>query len=195
MTHEKPMVEYDGTGKVHQSSLWGEDERNFLEDVTLNLMPDDESGKDIKGKTVMRWDSKKKKHILMKVDRDGKILKEKRNESGAKISKKSAEKNAEDHKIYKNWMKKTHLKIQNVGEIEDKRAVDLARTSSEGRHMMKQFSNRHKEELQKGEDPRSNNHIVDMKKKHLMEKMKKGGPRTGGGIHDKSVAGSRSGDK
>lgn len=99
MTHEKPMVEYDGTtGKSH--SLWGEEERTFLEDVTLNLMPDDEAGKDIKGKTVSKWDSKTKKYILMKVDRDGKVLKDKRNESGAKISKKSAEKNADDQKIY-----------------------------------------------------------------------------------------------
>ena len=57
-------------------------------------MPDDDTGKDIKGKTVMRWDSSKKKHILMKVDRDGRIIKEKRNESGAKITKLSAEKGA-----------------------------------------------------------------------------------------------------
>lgn len=91
-------------------------------------------------------------------------------------------------------MKKSHLKIQKVGELEDKRAVDLARTSSEGRHMMKQFSNRHKDELQKGEDPRSNSHIVDMKKKHLMDKMKNNSTRSSG-RGDKSVSGSRYGDK
>lgn len=45
---------------------------------------------DVKGKTVMKWDSTKKRHILVKVDRDGKVIKEKRNESGAKISKKDA---------------------------------------------------------------------------------------------------------
>jgi hypothetical protein len=56
---------------------------------------------DIKGKTVMKWDSNKKRHILQKVDRDGKVIKEKRNESGAKITNKNA---AEDQKIYKKWM-------------------------------------------------------------------------------------------
>lgn len=108
--------------------------------MTLNLVPDDENDKTtIKGKTVMRWDSSKKRHILVKVDKEGRIIKEKRNESGAKISKKDATKSAEDQKIYKKWMKKTHLKIQNVGEMEDKRATDLARTSTEGRKMFKHF--------------------------------------------------------
>ncbi len=84
---------YDpSTGKVNTSSLWGEDERAFLEDVTLNLVPDDDAMMDTKGKTVMKWDSTKRRHVLMKVDRDGKIIKEKRNESGAKITKKQAEK-------------------------------------------------------------------------------------------------------
>jgi hypothetical protein len=67
--------------------LWGEDERNFLEDVTLNLVPDDDTMMDIRGKTVMKWDSTKKRHVLQKVDRDRKVIKEKRNESGAKITK------------------------------------------------------------------------------------------------------------
>jgi len=34
-------------------------------------------------------------------------------------------------------MKKTHLKLQNVGEVEDKRSVELARSSTEGRRMFK----------------------------------------------------------
>jgi hypothetical protein len=109
---EKPTgFDYDSSGKVNHSSLWGEDERTFLEDVTLNLVPDDEAATDIKGKTVMKWDSKKKRHVLQKVDRDGRIIKEKRNEAGAKITNKNAQKSAEDQKIYKKWMKKTHLKL------------------------------------------------------------------------------------
>lgn len=67
-------------GKANKSELWNDDEKSFLEDVTLNLIGDDEHG--IKGKTVMRWDSKKKRHILVKVDRDGRIIKEKKNEAG-----------------------------------------------------------------------------------------------------------------
>jgi hypothetical protein len=85
---ERSTGEYDASsGKVNQSNLWGEDERNFLEDVTLNLVPDDDTMMDIRGKTVMKWDSTKKRHVLQKVDRDRKVIKEKRNESGAKITK------------------------------------------------------------------------------------------------------------
>lgn len=51
---------------------------------------------DIKGKTVSRWDSKKKRHVLVKVDREGKVVKEKKNESGAIITKKNAMKNQVD---------------------------------------------------------------------------------------------------
>jgi hypothetical protein len=124
-------------GKVNTSSLWGADERAFLEDVTLNLVPDDDAMMDTKGKTVMKWDSTKRRHVLMKVDRDGRVIKEKRNESGAKITKKQAEKGAEDQKIYKNWMKKTHMKLQPTGEMEDARAINLARSTTEGRTMFK----------------------------------------------------------
>ena len=108
---------------------------------------------DIKGKTVMKWDSKKKRHVLQKVDRDGKLIKEKRNEAGARITNKNAQKTAEEQKIYKKWMKKTHLKLQNVGEVEDSRAQSLAKSSFEGRKMFKSFSKRH--DLSKGDDPRS----------------------------------------
>lgn len=104
---------------MNTSSLWGEEERAFLEDVTLNLVPDDDAMMDTKGKTVMKWDANKRRHILMKVDRDGKVIKEKRNERGAKITKKQAEKGQEEQKIYKKWMKKTHMKLQSVGEMED----------------------------------------------------------------------------
>ena len=40
----------------------------------------------------MKWDASKKKYQLQKVDRDGRVIAEKRNESGAKISKKMKEK-------------------------------------------------------------------------------------------------------
>lgn len=166
---------YDGEGKIATSALWGEEERNFLEDVTLNLMPDDESAKDIKGKTVMRWDSTKKRHILVKVDRDGKQIREKRNEAGVKITKQEAEKGAQEQKIYKQWMQRTHMKLQPVGEQENKKAVEMARSSSEGRKMFKQFGNKHKKELAQGDDPRSHDHLLDAKKKKMMEKASKTG--------------------
>lgn len=46
----------------------------------------------MKGKTVMKWDSKKKRYVTMKIDADRKVIKEKRNESGVKITNKSADK-------------------------------------------------------------------------------------------------------
>ena len=77
------------TDKSKAATLWGEEERQFLEEVTVNLLPDDEAP--VKGKTVMRWDSSKKRHVLVQVDRDGRIIKDKRNEAGAKISNKDAD--------------------------------------------------------------------------------------------------------
>ena len=73
---------------VNQSSLWDENEKDFLEGVTLNMIPDDEH-MNTKGKTVMKWDKVKKRYTLQKVDREGKIIKERKNEAGKKISKKN----------------------------------------------------------------------------------------------------------
>ena len=43
--------------QINASALWGEGEKNFLEDVTMNMIPDEEAIKNIKGQTVMKWDS------------------------------------------------------------------------------------------------------------------------------------------
>ncbi len=62
-----------------------------MEDVTLNMVnDDDEMLKRIKGTTAMKWDSVKKRYILKKIDGDRKVIKEKRNESGVKVTNKSA---------------------------------------------------------------------------------------------------------
>ena len=86
---------------MNGSSLWDDHERAFLDDVTLNLIPDDEHT-NIKGKTVMKWDKVKKRYTLQKVDREGRVIKEKRNESGKKISKKGIMSKDPDA-IYKKW--------------------------------------------------------------------------------------------
>ena len=102
-------------GKANKSNLWGEEEKAFLEDVTLNLIPDDDEALKIKGKTAMKWDSRKKRYMLKKVDRDGRVMKEKKNEAGVKIKKRDSKKES----IYKKWMKRTHMKLQNTGEVEN----------------------------------------------------------------------------
>lgn len=55
----------------------------------MDIIPDDDAVKNIKGKTAMRWDDKKKRYMLKKVDREGRVIAERRNESGAKISNKN----------------------------------------------------------------------------------------------------------
>ena len=52
------------------------------------MYDDDEVLKNTKGKTVMKWDKIKKRYTLQKVDRDGRVMAEKRrNESGKLIKK------------------------------------------------------------------------------------------------------------
>ena len=74
----------------------------------MDLIPDDDA-MNVKGKTVRKWDRVKKRYILQKIDREGKVMKERRNESGAKITNKSM---ANDrNNAYKNWQSKTHLTL------------------------------------------------------------------------------------
>jgi len=108
----------DGIGsqlnpKANQSSLWNDNEKSFLENVTMDLIPDDDA-MNVKGKTVRKWDRVKKRYVLTKIDREGKVMREKKNESGKKITNKNAEKSA--HKIYDSWKSKTHLSLQRAGE-------------------------------------------------------------------------------
>ena len=52
------------------------------------MIPDDDANLNFKGTKAMKWDATKKRYILKNVDRDGKVIAEKKNESGVKISKK-----------------------------------------------------------------------------------------------------------
>lgn len=52
-------------------------------------------------------------------------------------------------------MQKTHLKLQNSGEMEDSKIMERARNTNESRRMMKSFRKGHKD-LNKGDDARSN---------------------------------------
>ena len=92
--------------------------------------------------------------------------------------------------FYKKWMKKTHLKLQQTGEIEDNKLVEKARSSTDSRKMMKQFKKKH--DLNKGEDAKSNNKLVQMKKKKLLSKMKSGKNNNKRGSHG---FGEKVGDK
>lgn len=56
------------------------------------------------------------------MDRDGKVIAERKNEAGAKITKKMKEEKKVS--IYKQWQQRTHLTLQKTGEMEDANMVD-----------------------------------------------------------------------
>jgi len=159
------------TNQANSSSLWGEGEKNFLEDVTLNLIPDEDALKNIKGQTAMKWDPVKKRYILKKVDRDGMVIAEKRNEAGKNITKKMKEKQ-KDRSIYKKWQQRTHLTLQKTGEMEDFKSIDQARRASEARKTLKDFKKRHGPALFKGDDPKSYKTMMEKKKTKMINKIK-----------------------
>ena len=140
VANEKPQ---SNDNKINSSSLWGLGEKNFLEDVTLNLMGDDDAKKGLKGTTAMKWDATKKKYILKKVDREGKVIAEKKNESGIKITKKMKEKAKDKPSIYKKWQQRTHLSLQKSGEMEDSKTLDQAKRANDARKTLKDFKQRH----------------------------------------------------
>lgn len=119
VSSERPNA---GDGKLTTNSLWGENDKNFLEDVTVNMLPVDDDGKGFKGKKVMKWDATKKRYMVKNIDREGKVIAERRNESGVKISKKMKEKPKES--AYKKWQQRTHLSLQKAGEMEDDKITD-----------------------------------------------------------------------
>ena len=132
----------------------------------MNFVADDEVLKNTKGKTVMKWDKTKKRYTLQKVDREGRVISERKNEAGKKITK-----NDKHEDVYKKWQQRTHLSLQRTGEKEDRKLMQQAKSSNEGRKMMKQFGNRHKD-LNEGEDMRDHKKLLDNKAKKMMEKIR-----------------------
>lgn len=84
--------------KASNSNLWDDHEKAYLDNVTMTMFDDDEVIKNTKGKTVMKWDKFKKRYTLQKVDREGKVMAERRNEAGKVIKK-----NDKHEDIYKKW--------------------------------------------------------------------------------------------
>ena len=90
-------------------NLWGKDEKFNVEDLNLNLLPDDEQSL-MKKRQEMKWDSKKRRYVQVEIGQDGKKTK---NEAGKAINYKKDK----DPELYKKWMRKTHLKIQDAGML------------------------------------------------------------------------------
>jgi hypothetical protein len=94
-------------------NLWGGEKPLDLEELTVNILPDD-----AKNKQKMVWDTKKKNFAFAKLDEGGRIIR--KNESGAVV------KGKDKFQAYKNWRKKSKLKIQKVGEEESSKIVTTA---------------------------------------------------------------------
>lgn len=112
-------------------NMWGKDEKFNMEDLNLNLLPDDEKSL-LKTSQSMKWDAKKKKYVQVNVRQDGSVLK---NEAGKKINYKRDK----DPELYKKWVRKTHLKIQETGEQEDRKTVNNAQSFHKDRRDMKRM--------------------------------------------------------
>lgn len=98
-------------------SLWGKEGPLALNELTLNLCPDDLEDKK-KSKYV--WDDKKKNFVSGNTDKKGNLIR--KNEAGVKIKK-----NEKRVSVYSQWMKKTKLHVQRSGEIENKNMIDKAK--------------------------------------------------------------------
>jgi hypothetical protein len=157
--------------------MWTEQEAAFLDDVTMNLVPDD-ACLAVKGKTVMKWDTTKKRYTLQKVDRDGKVMKERRNESG-KVIKDGKNSKIDPTAIYKQWQKKTHLTLQRPGEREDKKMIAQAQHTNDNRKGIKDFQTRHSKEINRGEDVRDNKKLMETKKAKMISKLRESGKKKG----------------
>ena len=164
--------------KANASALWGDGEKAYLDDVTMDIIPDDDAVKNIKGKTAMRWDEKKKRYMLKKVDREGRVIAERRNESGAKISNKNKK---ESGSIFKKWQQNTQLNLQRSGEMEDTKAIENAKRANETRKHTRELKRRHGSELYKGPDSRSTKTVIDAKRTKMYKKAEANNERTSRG--------------
>lgn len=112
-----------------KKNLWGDEKPITLDELTLNLLPDNDDGSNTRKKTV--WDNKKKNFVRANVDKKGKII-VKKNESGVRIKK-----DDKSPSQFKKWKKKNKANIQKVGEIENELHVQNAQTRFKDRKMNK----------------------------------------------------------
>jgi ATP-dependent RNA helicase DDX54/DBP10 len=96
-----------------------------IEDLVLDLNPEDRQVMNNKQRSVLKWDAKKKNYVRVqlapgqKMGVNGKI----RNESGVLVKK-----SKKGEEFYQNWKKKTHGRIQRLGE--DEEAQNLKATTA-----------------------------------------------------------------
>jgi ATP-dependent RNA helicase DDX54/DBP10 len=98
-------------------SLWGDEKPISLDELTLNIVPDDDN---LQKRKKIVWDPKKKNFVKGNVDKSGKLVKT--NESGKQIKK--GDKNPQ---LFQKWKKKNQMKsIPKVGDLENDKIVNHA---------------------------------------------------------------------
>lgn len=155
-----------------KSTLWHKDEKFDLNDLSLNLMADDDNL--MKKKRHLKWDQTKKRYVEHEVGFGGKAVRVK-NEAGKVIDEKKKKPD-----LYKSWVKRSHLSIQKAGEIEDKNATSRVKSSARDRRELKskmKSDPRAKQELKQTEQ------IAKMKKRKQKEADRRKGKRGGKPAH------------
>lgn len=151
---------YISEKKENNTSLWGDEKPITLDELTLNIAPDDDS---LANKKRLVWDPKKKNFVNSNVDKTGKIIKN--NEAGVRV--KSKDKNPHS---YQKWKKKNRLRVQNVGEMENDKITGTADTMFKERKLNKSMKGSKTGDSKKGKNEVKN---FDQLLKAKKEKFKK----------------------
>lgn len=124
----------------NKKSLWGDEKPLTLDEITLNILPDDDEG----AKKKIVWDNKKKNFVKGFGDKKGNMIK--KNESGKRINK-----DDKTPSIFKKWKKKNRASIQKIGEIENETAVTNAKSRFKDGKMNRLNKGSKENQLKKGE--------------------------------------------
>jgi ATP-dependent RNA helicase DDX54/DBP10 len=120
------------------TSLWGDEKPISLDELTLNIVPDDDN---LHKRKKLVWDPKKKNFIKGNVDSRGKLIK--MNEAGKAIKK-----GDKDPKLFQKWKKKNQIKsIPKVGELENDKLVNQASNIFRERKLAKRTGKMNKPEV------------------------------------------------
>ena len=128
-----------------------------MNDVTIEIQGDTLD----KPEKKRKWDKSKKRYVNVFVDPEGHEIKEKPNN---KTVKKLKDK-------YNKWIKKTHVRIQSAGEIEDEKIVENAKSASYARKEFKNKKSNHEYVPRRpGRDLRTPEQVLKQKKKEFRKK-------------------------
>lgn len=132
---EKQFIGDKPDKKTSSDHLWGKEGPLTLNELTLNICPDDTTEQKKKSQYV--WDDKKKKYVTGISDKKGNLIR--KNESGVKI--KDNEKRVSS---YKKWLSTSKIRVQRVGEKEDLNIVSSAGDKYRERKHVKNTKNSNK---------------------------------------------------